>query len=322
MRTRTIAGFLLLLAAPPSCEPVMQPHDAGRPIDAASRPAMGPPDTRPPMDVKKDGPPPVTMPPPPPPPTPPASPDAGVGADATAADRPSSPTPAICAPGAQQCLPAEVARIRVCDSQGRWDFGRCPESQACIDDACVPVCNGLLTESIPSVCLFPLTTGSDPLIGRMTNDPVRFPLTTAVKVWVGSRSKATSVSSEPGGGWPLAWTISYPDVGASVAFSLGAFNRPVNRVDFIYRARRAGVVQAITTAGVLVTANGNEVGTAYQSLSATWQVNEANVDRALTPQLDHSPQANNAIGVGVTGDGFGTFPDFVRLNWILLRVRQ
>lgn len=64
------------------------------------------------------------------------------------------------------------------------------------------------------------------------------------------------------------------------------------------------------------------IGNATQMASYAWQVNNVFANQAYTQQLSYSSSLWNSAALAVTGDGFGSYPDLMDLNWFMLEVTQ
>jgi hypothetical protein len=227
----------------------------------------------------------------------------------------------VCTNGQVKCVSGELSKRQVCTG-GQWVTQDCPAYNICNDSQCRAVCDGNLSSSTkPRVCVFPLVEGTFNGTYFWSNNTSKLPVSALdAAVWDGSVDNPVYTdSSLP---WPNHWSLSYPSDVATVVFKLQYFSFPVQEVRLYYRARRAGIISNITNYLIAFSNASTTIGSATQSASYSWQVNNVFAGYPYNQQFSYGSTQWNAASLAVTGDGFGSYPDLIDLNWYMLEVTQ
>ncbi len=225
-----------------------------------------------------------------------------------------------CIEGTQRCVSGQLDQLQTC-GHGHWIVTSCPDFNVCVDDACTPVCDGLLADAtIPSVCVFPLTEGTDSELYLWTNDTQRLPIGTSGTVagLVSDGHTNTPILTGSGTTWPFYWRLTYPNDVAVVMFQLGPFEPLIQKVTIQCKVRTAGLSSAVTTE-LFVASNGHIFATGTLPAPASWRVDDFFVAAPATQSFNYD-SSPDFLEVAVTGDGLGDTPDALDLNWYFLQI--
>lgn len=171
------------------------------------------------------------------------------------------------------------------------------------------------------MCVFPLNQGTFNGAYYWSNSAAKFPTAVIdVAVWNGSTNKP--VTSDSSLSWPFRWSVSYPNDVATIVFKLQYFTYAVTEVRLYYRARRAGIINNLTNYLIGFGNNSSTIASATQLAGYTWQVNNVYAGFPYNQQFSYGSTQWNSASLAVTGDGFGSFPDLIDVNWYMLEVTQ
>lgn len=227
----------------------------------------------------------------------------------------------MCTNGQVKCISGELDKRQVCIG-GQWVTENCPAYNVCAQSQCRAVCDGMLASSTkPRVCVFPLKEGSINDLYFWSNNASKLPTSALdAAVWDGATNNAIYTDSTLA--WPNYWSVAYPSDVATIVFKLQYFSYPVQEVRLYYRARRAGIINNLTNYLIAFSNASGTIGSATQTASYSWQVNNVFAGFPYNQQFSYGSTQWNAASLAVTGDGFGSYPDLMDLNWYLLEVTQ
>lgn len=245
-------------------------------------------------------------------------------AGASASPSPASATtraPAICTPQQTRCVSGQIAQVETCSADGtRWQRSGCPNWTLCSRSQCRQVCGMNQSPAARTVCVVPNNDGVNNGLWLTWTDPLMaFGTYTRAGAFSDPTTPAT-ISRDSSQTWPYYWTVT-TQAGAGIEFKLNQFSGIRSPV-FEARTRRSGIINrgsnrfsaaAFNGAGTVIASG------AFGTVPFSWGPASFNVVAPANANFSYNGQFNSMF-LSIVGDGFGSPPDLLHVNWMKLTV--